>query len=259
VLSRSPRRRLASVTWKTARPPRTLRDPLVPSDELGESPLWPSAAILTAAALYATLPDKFIIGPSSGVFAVARWVVPSLTILLLVALLVSVPHGRVMQALGWSSRRLHVGRRVLSLTTIAIVTAANGLSIALLVHVLVNGAHVVASPLLRAAVHMWSVNVLVFALWFWQLDAGGPVARRTCATEARDFLFPQQADPELFPSAWQPTFIDYLYVSFTNAAAFSPTDTMPLSRWAKMLMLLQSAVSLTLAVMVVARAVNILR
>ncbi len=240
-------------------PPRTLRDQLVPTDELGESPLWPSAAILTAATLYATLPGKFIIGPSSGVFAVVRWIVPGLTVLLLVALLVSVPHGRVIQAFGWSSRDVHVGRRVLSLTMIAVVTAANALSIALLVHVLVNGGQVVASPLLRAAVHMWCVNVLVFALWFWQLDAGGPVSRRTCTIEERDFLFPQQADPVLFPTVWQPTFIDYLYVSFTNASAFSPTDTMPLSRWAKMLMLVQSTISLTLAVMVVARAVNILR
>ena len=238
---------------------RALHDPLLPRDELGESPLWPSAAILSAAMLYATLPGRFIVGPSSGVFAVVRWIVPGLTVLLLAALLVSVPHGRVVQGLGWSTHRVRLGRRVLSLTTIAVVTAANAVSIGLLVHVLINGGQVVATPLLRAAVHMWCVNVIVFALWFWQLDAGGPVARRTCAVETRDFLFPQQADPVLFPTPWQPTFIDYLYLSFTNASAFSPTDTMPLSRWAKMLMLVESAISLTLAVMVVARAVNILR
>jgi uncharacterized membrane protein len=105
---------------------------------------------------------------------------------------------------------------------------------------------------------MWVVNVLLFGLWFWQLDGGGPVNRPVCAPGQRDFLFPQHTEPALAGTGWTPEFLDYLYVSFTNAAAFSPTDTMPLSRWAKMLMLVQSAISLALAVMVVARAVNIL-
>jgi uncharacterized membrane protein len=154
---------------------------------------------------------------------------------------------------------LHVTRRWLSLAMIAVVSAANAASIILLVHLLVNGAHANAPTLLRAAVHMWVVNVLLFALWFWQLDGGGPLARPTCAPTARDFLFPQQTEAALMTSGWKPMFLDYLYVSFTNATAFSPTDAMPLSRWAKMLMLVQSAISLTLAVMVVARAVNILK
>lgn len=231
----------------------------MPSDELGESRLWPSAAILTAAALYATLPDKFIVDPSSGVFAVARWVVPGLTILLLVALLVSVSHGPVMQALGWSSRLLHVGRRVLSLTTIAVVTAANGLSIALLVHVLINGAHVVASPLLRGCgAHVERQRSLLRPLVLAARRRRPGLAAHV-RNRGAGLPLPTAGRPRALPSAWQPTFIDYLYVSFTNAAAFSTTDTMPLSRWAKMLMLVQSAVSLTLAVMVVARAVNILR
>ena len=122
-----------------------------------------------------------------------------------------------------------------------------------------NGAHANAPTLLRAAVHMWVVNVLLFALWYWQLDGGGPTARPDCAPHQRDFLFPQQTEPALLAGGWHPTFIDYLYVSFTNASAFSPTDTLPLSRWAKMLMLAQSAISLSLAVMVVARAANILK
>jgi hypothetical protein len=98
---------------------------------------------------------------------------------------------------------------------------------------------------------MWLVNVLLFALWFWQLDGGGPLARPACVPADRDFLFPQQTEPELMEKGWRPLFLDYLFVSFTNATAFSPTDTMPLSRWAKMLMLVQSAISLSLAVMVV--------
>jgi hypothetical protein len=226
---------------------------------LGESPLWPTAAVVTSAVLYADLPQRFISGSSAWTFSVLRWGVPGLTILLLLALLASLPSGRLVRSLGWHGHRLHVTRRVLGLGTIAVLSAANAASIILLVHLLVNGAHANAPPLLRAAVHMWVVNVLLFGLWYWQLDAGGPTARPACAPYERDFLFPQHTDPALLERGWQPMFLDYLYVSFTNAAAFSPTDTLPLSRWAKMLMLIQSAASLSLAVMVVARAVNILR
>jgi len=105
---------------------------------------------------------------------------------------------------------------------------------------------------------MWCLNVLVFALWFWELDNGGPVARMHAGAAGRDFLFPQQTEPAVAPPSWRPLFLDYLYVSFTNATAFSPTDAMPLTRWAKMLMLVESAASLVLALMVAARAVNIL-
>ena len=163
-----------------------------------------------------------------------------------------------MRRLDLRAETLHLTRRRLTIATIGLVSAANAASIGLLIHLLLNGASPNASPLLRAAVHMWVVNVLLFALWYWQLDAGGPLQRPTCLPAQRDFLFPQQTEPALAESGWRPLFLDYLYVSFTNAAAFSPTDTMPLSRWAKMLMLVQSAISLSLAVMVVARAVNIL-
>jgi uncharacterized membrane protein len=229
------------------------------TDSLGESPFWPSAAIVASAGLYADLPARFIAGPSAGAFSVVRWLIPGLTVLVLAALLASAPGSRLTQSMGWHGHQLHVTRRWLSLTMIAIVSAANTASIILLVHLLVNGAHANASTLLRAAVHMWVVNVLLFGLWYWQLDGGGPVARPACEPEERDFLFPQQTEAVLMRGGWRPLFLDYLYVSFTNAAAFSPTDTMPLSRWAKMLMLVQSAISLSLAVMVVARAVNILK
>ena len=88
---------------------------------------------------------------------------------------------------------------------------------------------------------------------------GGPLARPNCPPARRDFLFPQQLEPAVADSGWRPLFLDYLYVSFTNATAFSPTDTMPLSRWAKMLMLVESSASLVLAIMVAARAINILK
>jgi hypothetical protein len=234
---------------------RTLRG----GEWVGESPFWPTAAIVASAVLYADLPAKFISGGSAGVFAWVRWLVPALTALVLAALVVSVPGGRIMERFGWRGRQLHVTRRWLTLAVIAVVSAANMASIVLLIHLLVNGAHATASSLLRAAVHMWIVNVLLFGLWYWQLDGGGPVVRPRTTLAERDFLFPQQTDQTVFGVEWSPLFLDYLFVSYTNASAFSPTDTMPLSRWAKMLMLVQSAISLSLAVMVVARAVNILQ
>jgi uncharacterized membrane protein len=234
-----------------------VRHALAPSDELGESPLWPAAAILAAAGLYADLPSRFIAG--GGAFGVVRWVVPALTVLVLITLGVVRPSGAIARALDWPTRTLQENSRRLSIAVIALVSAANSASIILLIHLLVNGAATKdASTLLRASLHMWVVNVLLFGLWFWQLDGGGPVERPACVPADRDFLFPQQTEPALMEKSWRPFFLDYLYVSFTNAAAFSPTDTMPLSRWAKMLMLVESAISLSLAVMVVARAVNIL-
>jgi hypothetical protein len=233
------------------------RSALVSGSELGESRLWPTAAILAAAALYATLPSRFIVGPAAGAFSLARWVVPILTILLLLVLMLSAPRGR--RGLRGLDLRARIDRRALALAVTALVSAANGVSVALLVHLLANGGRARANPLLRAGIHMWCLNVLVFALWFWELDGGGPVARMTAGARSRDFLFPQQADPSVAEPAWRPYFLDYLYLSFTNATAFSPTDAMPLSRWAKMLMLVEAAASLVLALMVAARAVNILK
>ena len=225
-----------------------VRRAIPPAAALGESPFWPAAALLAAAGLYADLPTGFIYGAGGGgAFQVIRWIVPALTILVL-ASLAAIP------TRGW------ITRRRLVLGTVAFVSAANAVSIILLIHYLLNGAYNNRGhELLLAAVHMWVVNVLLFALWYWQEDGGGPLARPDCPPAQRDFLFPQQQEPAFADSGWRPLFLDYLYVSFTNATAFSPTDAMPLSRWAKMLMLIQSAISLSLAVMVVARAVNILQ
>lgn len=236
-----------------------MRQMVVSGEELGESPLLPTLALLASAALYATLPGRFIVGPSAGVFAAARWVVPALTVILLLALVATVPRGRVARSVGVQVQKLRVGRRIAALTLTAIVTAANAAAIVLLVRLLVRGAHADARLLLRAGIHMWCLNVLVFALWFWELDSGGPAARRTGDPGGRDFLFVQQAMPDVFEPGWRPFFLDYLYLSFTNATAFSPTDTMPISRWAKMLMLAEAAASLVLALMVAARAINILK
>jgi uncharacterized membrane protein len=100
--------------------------------------------------------------------------------------------------------------------------------------------------------------VIAFALWYWEFDRGGPVHRAHGTFQHPDMLFPQMTVPELTPSDWEPYFVDYLYTSFTNATAFSPTDVMPMARWAKLTMLVQSAVSLALGALVIARAVNIL-
>jgi uncharacterized membrane protein len=220
--------------------------------------VWPTLAVLSAAALYATLPSRFVSGgTSAGVFGAARWVVPTLTVLLLVPLVLSVPQQGGLGTVSDRIAELRVTRRVASLAVIAVMTAANAAAIFLLVHYLVAGAHTQARLLLKAGIHMWCMNVLVFALLYWQLDGGGPTERRRASRRAPDFLFPQQTATA--GERWQPRFVDYLYVSYTNATAFSPTDTMPLSEWAKVLMIAQSAASLLLAITVVARAVNILQ
>jgi hypothetical protein len=115
-----------------------------------------------------------------------------------------------------------------------------------------------AGPLLRVGGGIWLTNVIVFALWYWDLDRGGPVARACGERTHTDFLFAQMTAPELVSKDWEPRFVDYLYLSFTNSTAFSPTDTLPLSRWAKMTMMFQSALSLGTVALVVARAVNVL-
>jgi hypothetical protein len=113
--------------------------------------------------------------------------------------------------------------------------------------------------LLLTGAAIWITNVIVFALWYWESDRGGPGARAEGGRPHPDFLFAQMQSPELAPPDWEPGFADYLFLSFTNASAFSPTDVLPLSRWAKMTMMLQAAVSLSTVALVVARAVNVLK
>ena len=126
-----------------------------------------------------------------------------------------------------------------------------------------------AGSLLRYGAQIWVTNILVFAMWFWEIDGGSPEARCRPGTvsefERADFLFPQMQLSVVGPRGsryvnpeWRPLFVDYLYLAFTNATAFSPTDVMPLARWAKLTMLVQAAISLALGALVIARAVNIL-
>ncbi len=150
--------------------------------------------------------------------------------------------------------------RIASMVLIALLSANNAASAVRLVLDLTRaqGIRTPAGLLLTGAA-IWLTNVFVFSLWYWELDRGGPGSRALGASPYPDFLFPQMTTPTLAPVDWEPAFVDYFYMSFTNATAFSPTDVMPMSRWAKLLMLLQSAISLVTVALVIARAVNILK
>jgi uncharacterized membrane protein len=179
------------------------------------------------------------------------WLLPTLEGLLLVALIMANP-----RRINRESRAI----RLLGLTLAALLSLANAWSVARLVIGLVNGTQGNnAGPLLVTGGAIWLTNVIVFALWYWEFDRGGPVARANADRMYPDFLFAQMTSPRLAPPDWEPAFSDYLYLSFTNAAAFSPTDVLPLSRWAKMGMTAQATVSIVTVALVVARAVNILR
>lgn len=129
----------------------------------------------------------------------------------------------------------------------------------MLIQNLISGGITSATELLASGGSIWLTNVVIFSLWFWDLDRGGPGARAQAIESHPDFIFPQMSDPDYAPDHWHPNFFDYLYMSFTNASAFSPTDVLPLTRWAKMLMLVQSFTSLLTVGLVIARAVNILQ
>jgi uncharacterized membrane protein len=204
--------------------------------------------VLVAIVLYASLPGK-IISASYG-SEIIRFLVPGLELALLVPLAVTTPHRHINES---------GSRRKLALVLTAVVSLANVAALGLLVHyLLVAGGAVYGRGLLLSAAQIWWTNVIVFALWYWELDGGGPPARLRNPGAPRDFAFVQMTDPEVAARGWHPRFTDYFYVSFTNASAFSPTDTLPLTRWAKELMLAQSTVSLVTLLLVAARAVNIL-
>ena len=232
------------------RPRREQVAALLQDEKFGEPRWLPAAAVLTAAGLYVTMPSRFI-GGSSAYLTTVRIGVPILALALMAPLALTAPSTRLVYS---------VKRRTAAIAIVAVISAVNAVSIVILVHLILTGTNINGRELVRAAIHIWCVSVLIFALWYWQFDRGGPMARRDADnTTPPDFLFPQHTAPEFAPLNWQPNFVDYLYVSFTNSTAFSPTDTMPLTRWTKILMIVQSASSLLLLVMVAARAVNILK
>ncbi len=133
--------------------------------------------------------------------------------------------------------RSHPALRVLALTLLGVTVAANGASLVLLLRELLSSnSRMSGRQLLSGALIVWLSNLIVFALWFWELDRGGPRRRELDGGDTPDFLFPQMTDAKEMMPGWQPAFSDYLYTSSTNATAFSPTDTMPISGFAKLLM-----------------------
>jgi len=154
----------------------------------------------------------------------------------------------------------HLHLRIVSLTLTAVMSLSNVVSAAKLINGLLDGL-VSNDPftLIRVGGTIWLTNVVVMALWYWELDRGGASARARNVHDRTDFLFPQMSSPQFANPNWEPRFLDYFYFSFTNATAFSPTDVLPLTRWAKLLMILQSIVSLLTVALIIARAINTLR
>ena len=210
-----------------------------------ESRLPVLATLLVAVALQALLPHPVLLGP--------RWALLVPEGVLLIALVIANPvrQERDTRAL-----------RVVSLALTAVIVGANTASVVLLVRDLVDRSADLAnsaSTLLSSGGLVYLTNVVAFGLLYWELDRGGSVARARADRRYPDLLFPQMSTEGVASPDWEPTVLDYVYVSFTNATAFSPTDTMPMTRWMKALFLLQSAVALVVVGLVVARAVNVLR
>ena len=247
-------RSLAALRAQIERLERSLAGELLGPEGTGPAPAltreveagedrWPVAlAVVVAIALQLGLADRFAFGP--------RWLLPALEGAVLIGIVAANP------------RKINRRSRVLraaSILMVAVISVGNAWSSFELIDALVRGrAHLTPVGLLGNGVAVYLTNIVVFALWFWESDQGGPVARAQDGGGYPAFLFPQMTQAGLAPPDWQPTFLDYLYTSYTNATAFSPTDTMPLVAWAQLAMLLQSAVALATVALVVARAVNIL-
>ena len=218
-------------------------EPGVEDTVFGE-PRWPMAsAVVAAIVLTILMPDDLRLGPS--------WLLPLIEGALLVALIVGDP-GKI------DRRTAHLRRLALGLVCVLIAGAL--WATATLISHLINGGNEThnASALLEAGGIVWASNIIAFAFLYWELDGGGAPERAHLPPDrVVDFAFPQQMNPNLAPPHWRPGFVDYLYLGFTNATAFSPTDAMPLAPWAKIAMAVQALISLAVLGLVIARAVNI--
>ena len=206
---------------------------------------WPMAfTLLLAMAVPLLLPPRFSLGPS--------WAVPAVEAVLLAAI-VAIDGGRI-------DRRSAAGR-ALSLVLVAVLVAdAAGVTGRLVVDLVEGGPETnSATDLLKTGFLVWFYTILAFAFVYWVLDGGGPESRFLASSQFPDLAFPAQLNPGVCPPGWRPEFFDYLYLGFTDATAFSPTDVMPLARWAKFVMTVQAVVSLMILGLVIARAVNILK
>jgi Protein of unknown function (DUF1345) len=206
--------------------------------KIEREPRWPGLVAMVAAGFtYLGLPEPFSVGPS--------WLLLAIIALLMIPISISHTRG------DW-----HIAR-VLTFTGNGVITAAMVASLVVLIQGIPQHKYPPLT-LLRSASALWVTNILVFALWYWKLDAGGPLGRDKGGRLDSSFLFPQMmGTPDEVPD-WKPHFMDYLFLAFNTSTAFSPTDTAVLSRWAKIGMMLQSMISLTIVALVAARAVNIL-
>jgi len=204
---------------------------------------WPmAAAVLVSVTMQLSLPDRHVLSPSV--------LFPTVEVLLLVVLVIGDP-GRI--------DRRSTALTKLTVALVVVMTVDNLAGVLELVRGILDGSdRDDGTVLLATGGALWVTNVIAFSLWYWLLDRGGPAARAAGPPQAAAFAFPEDATPKLAAPGWWPQYPDYLYLAFTNSSALSPTDTMPVTRWAKMLMLCQASISLVIAVMIVARAVNIL-
>jgi len=209
------------------------------SHQVLREPHWPAfLAMLAAAGVYLALPEPLTLGPS--------WLLLAIIVLLLIPILISARRGnyRITRILGFVAN--------------GIITVAMIASLIQLVHGIPQHLET-PKALLRSAGALWLTNILIFALWYWKLDAGGPMLReRPNGMSKSSFLFPQMIGRENRDPSWVPNFVDYLFLAFNTSTAFSPTDTAVMSRWAKLGTMLQSLISLTIIALLAGRAVNIL-
>jgi uncharacterized membrane protein len=204
---------------------------------------WPVAiAMAVLITLQCFLPGRLTFGP--------QWLLPVVEVLIAGVLIAANPV---------RMRRDTPRLRMLALGLITVASLGTAWSVVMLIRDIVSGHDVgSAGQLLATGGAIYLMNVIGFAVWFWELDRGGPVARSQGTDPYPDFLFPPMTSPDMAHKDWEPWFLDYLYVSFTNSTAFSPTDTLPMTRGAKLGMGLESAISLATAALVIAKAVNAL-
>jgi uncharacterized membrane protein len=209
---------------------------------LGEQRWNGAVAVLCMILLQLFLPERLSLG--------GRWLLPAIELIIIGVLIAAIP--------GRKERRSAL-LRMIGLVLISVASLGNAWAALQLVRVITARGNVgSAAQLLATGGDVWLINVVTFAVWYWELDRGGPLERALGIREHPDFLFPQMTAPDMAPKDWEPRFLDYAYLAFTNSTAFSPTDTLPLSRGAKAGMLLQSAISLIIAALVVAKAINAL-
>jgi hypothetical protein len=220
----------------------------MPMNETGQAPRigprWPVVlTVVAVVALLAVLPGRIRLFPIWLSYVVAFGVIAPMAAVTLTAA---------------RARWLRV-ERVMTLFFFVVVGVGTLTGLAYLIHVMVRrSAEISGLQLLTSSIAFWVTNVLMFSLLYWQIDRGGPEARLNNASTNPDWLFPQVGAAEDVPPDWRPIFVDYLFLGFTTATAFSPTDALPLTSRAKMLMMCQSTISLVTIVVVASRAINIL-